>query len=160
MVAVVCVCARVCVYHHHCLNTLAYTNICSALTSPYTSLDHPPPTLTPENSIADQGAENAVEYVTVNPDGTYLVTHDDTMGMGYTLLASDTTTKPTTPTTSTKPTTTTKSTVSTGASDPITMVLIGDSMSEYAQQTADKYCNNIKSTNKGIGGSTAEQVGR
>ena len=86
-------CARVCVYHHHCLNTLAYTNICSTLTSPYTSLPHPPPTLTPENSIADQGAENAVEYVTVNPDGTYLVTHDDTMGMGYTLLASDTSAK-------------------------------------------------------------------
>merc|ERR1712187_855197 len=46
----------------------------------------------PDNPTADMGAENAVEYVTVNDDGTYLVTHDDTMGMGYSLLASDKTT--------------------------------------------------------------------
>ena len=45
----------------------------------------------------------------------------------------------------------------TGA-NPITIVLIGDSMSEYAGQTVDKYCTNAKSTNKGIGGSTALQV--
>ena len=46
----------------------------------------------PDKPTADMGAENAVEYVTVNDDGTYLVTHDDTMGMGYSLLASDKTT--------------------------------------------------------------------
>ena len=45
----------------------------------------------------------------------------------------------------------------TGA-EQLTMVLIGDSMSEYAKQTVDKYCLNAKSTNKGIGGSTALQV--
>ena len=52
-----------------------------------------------------------------------------------------------------------KTTKAPTSTDPVTMVLIGDSMSDYAKQTADKYCNNIKSTNKGIGGSTAEQVG-
>ena len=88
----------------------------------------------PDKPTADMGAENAVEYVTVNADGTYLVTHDDTNGMGYSILAAD------------KPTT------------PLKVVLIGDSMSEYAKQSMDKYCPNTKSTNKGIGGTTAQQV--
>ena len=98
--------------------------------------------------------ENAAEYVTVNADGTYLVTHDETLGMGFTLLASDT-----------KPDTSgaggdkdKSDNGSTTSTKPITIVLIGDSMSEYAKQSVDKYCTNAKSTNKGIGGSTAEQV--
>jgi len=36
-----------------------------------------------EPHSAATGPENAAEYASVNPDGTILITHDDTMGMGF-----------------------------------------------------------------------------
>ena len=39
-----------------------------------------------------------------------------------------------------------------------TIVLIGDSMSEFAKDTVDQFCGNVKSTNRGVGGTTATQV--
>ena len=41
---------------------------------------------------------------------------------------------------------------------PTTVVLIGDSMSDFAGKTLDKYCLGAVSTNKGVSGSTAKQV--
>jgi len=38
-----------------------------------------------------------------------------------------------------------------------TIVLIGDSMSEFAKDTVDQFCGNVKSTNRGVGGTTATQ---
>jgi len=38
-----------------------------------------------------------------------------------------------------------------------TIVLIGDSMSEFAKDTVDQFCGNAKSTNRGVGGTTATQ---
>ena len=44
------------------------------------------------------------------------------------------------------------------AAKPTTVVLIGDSMAEFAGKTLDKYCLPVVSTNKGISGTTARQV--
>ena len=41
---------------------------------------------------------------------------------------------------------------------PTTVVLIGDSMSDFAGKSLDKYCLGAVSTNKGVSGSTAKQV--
>merc|ERR1719230_1635145 len=41
------------------------------------------------DDVSPSGPANAVEYVTQNKDGTFLVTHDDTNGMGFRVLGKD-----------------------------------------------------------------------